>query len=122
MRGVHSTLSVPIGARGEKLGSLNLYARRPSAFGDDSVTLLTTFANNASIVLVNARAFLDARELSENLGEAMRSRATIDQATGILMAPGGRTAEEAFQLLETQNCLICSPHSIATKTTGVVGQ
>ena len=39
------------------------------------------------------------RKLSENLTEATRSRAVIEQAKGILMSAGGRTADEAFQIL-----------------------
>lgn len=33
------------------------------------------------------------------MSQALRSRATIDHAVGIIMADGGRTPEEAFQLL-----------------------
>jgi hypothetical protein len=43
--------------------------------------------------------YADARQLNENLNQAMRSRATIDYAVGILMAQGGRSPEDAFQLL-----------------------
>jgi AmiR/NasT family two-component response regulator len=33
------------------------------------------------------------------LRQAMQTRATIDQAIGLLMAPGGRTPKAAFDLL-----------------------
>ena len=36
--GIHSTLSVPLRARGDALGALNLYADSPSAFNDDHET------------------------------------------------------------------------------------
>lgn len=97
--GIHSTLSLPIMARGESLGALNLYARTPSAFDDDSAIRLEVFARQSAIVLVNAQAYWDARTLSENLDQAMRTRSTIEQAKGIIMAQGGRTPDEAFQLL-----------------------
>ena len=51
------------------------------------------------MVLANAQVYSDARQLNENLNQAMRSGATIDYAVGILMAHGGRSPEEAFQLL-----------------------
>jgi AmiR/NasT family two-component response regulator len=41
----------------------------------------------------------EARRDVENLETAMESRSVIDQAIGILMAPGGRWPDEAFALL-----------------------
>jgi AmiR/NasT family two-component response regulator len=50
-------------------------------------------------VLANAYAYWDARELARDMHQAMRSRATIDQAIGIMMCRGGISPQEAFQLL-----------------------
>lgn len=97
--GINSTLSLPIIARGEALGALNLYSRKPVAFDEDSASRLADFVRQAAIVLANAQVYWDARNLSENLNQAMRSRATIDYAVGIVMAHGGRSPEEAFQVL-----------------------
>jgi GAF domain-containing protein len=97
--GIASTLSIPIVARGEGLGALNLYSRQPAAFDEEIASRVSTFAAHAAIVLANVQVYWDARQLSENLNQAMRSRATIDHAVGILMAHGGRSAEAAFQLL-----------------------
>ncbi|HEY3942341.1 MAG TPA: GAF and ANTAR domain-containing protein [Acidimicrobiales bacterium] len=97
--GIHSTLSVPIIARDEGMGALNLYSHQLAAFDEDCAQRMESFANQAGFVLANAQVYWDAHQLSENLGQAMRSRSTIDQAVGILMAPGGRSPEEAFQLL-----------------------
>ncbi len=60
---------------------------------------LEDFVRQSAIVLANAQVYWDARNLSENLNQAMRSRATIDYAVGIVMAHGGRSPEEAFQVL-----------------------
>lgn len=57
------------------------------------------FAAQAAIVLANAQAYWDARTLSEQMSEAMEHRSTIEQAKGIIMAGGGRNADEAFQVL-----------------------
>jgi GAF domain-containing protein len=97
--GIVATLSVPIVARGEGLGALNLYTRQSSGFDDAAAARVSTFAAHAAIVLANAQVYSDARQLSENLNQAMSSRATIDYAVGILMAHGGRSPEDAFQLL-----------------------
>ena len=83
----------------EGLGALNLYSRQPSAFNDEIASRASTFAAHAAIMLANAQVYWDARQLNENLSQATRSRATIDQAVGILMAHGGRSPDEAFQLL-----------------------
>jgi GAF domain-containing protein len=96
--GVVSTMSLPLVAQNEGVGALNLYSRS-AVFSDDDEDLGGLFAAQAAIVLANAQAYWDARHLSEQLGEAMQYRAVIEQAKGVLMAAGGRNADEAFQLL-----------------------
>jgi GAF domain-containing protein len=96
--GVVSTLSLPLYARHEGLGALNLYAREGSFSGEDE-QLGSIFATQAAIVLANAQAYWDARHLSEQLGQAMQYRAVIEQAKGIVMATGGGSPDEAFQIL-----------------------
>jgi GAF domain-containing protein len=97
--GIHATLSVPLAARDTSIGALNLYAEKPAAFTDTHEKGVLVFAEQASIALANAQVYWDARELSENLSEAIRTRETISQAVGIVMASGGRTPDEAFQVL-----------------------
>jgi GAF domain-containing protein len=97
--GIASTISVPVIARDRAVGALNVYSRRAGAFDDDSEARLSVFANQSAIVLANAQLYWDARTLNENLNQAMRSRATIDQATGILMAQTNLSPEAAFGLL-----------------------
>ena len=57
------------------------------------------FAAHAAIVLANSQAYWDAHQLSEDLLQAMKSRATIEQAKGILMGAQRCSADEAFQIL-----------------------
>jgi GAF domain-containing protein len=97
--GIGSTLSVPLTARGESLGALNLYATAPQSFTDAHEESAILFANQASFALVNAQVYWDAHQLSENLSQAIKSRETIDHAVGILMAAGGRSSNDAFQIL-----------------------
>jgi GAF domain-containing protein len=96
--GIVSTLSLPLVARQEGVGALNLYARG-GPFSAEDEDLGGIFATQAGIVLANSQAYWDARHLSEQLGQAMQFRAVIEQAKGVLMATGGRNADEAFQLL-----------------------
>jgi len=98
--GVQSTLSLPLVAGDERLGALNLYARVVGGFTSDDEALGTDLAAAAAIVLANASAFWAASQLSEQLGQAMQSRAVIEQAKGVLMARSPKmTADEAFDVL-----------------------
>ena len=97
--GIRSSLSLPMIARHEGVGALNFYSRTPAGFSDDDATVGLQFASQAAIVLANAQAYWDAHQLSQDLAEAMRSRATIEQAKGILMGAQRCSADEAFQVL-----------------------
>ena len=97
--GILSTLSVPLAARGKSLGALNLYAESEKAFTATHEESVGVFADQACIVLANAQVYWDARQLSENLSQAIETRETISQAVGILIAAGGRSPTDAFQIL-----------------------
>jgi len=98
--GVQSTLSLPLFADGAGVGALNRYAATTEGFSVEDEETGTDLAAAASNVLANASAYWDARNLGEQLTEAMKSRAEIEQAKGILMAQSpGITADDAFDLL-----------------------
>lgn len=97
--GVRSTLSLPLIVNHEGVGALNFYPRTPDAFADGDIELGSQFAAHAAIVLANAQAYWDAHQLGEDLATAMRSRAVIEQAKGILMGAQRCGPDEAFQLL-----------------------
>lgn len=99
-RGVRSTLSLPLMAGEEAAGALNLYSRTPRGFTAEDEGAGTLLASAAAIVLVNASAYWQAAQLSEQLTHAMQSRAVIEQAKGILMARSPHLSpDEAFDLL-----------------------
>jgi transcriptional regulator with GAF, ATPase, and Fis domain len=97
--GILSTLSLPLVVDKATLGAMNLYSRRERAFGLGDRTDAELFAAQAAIVLANSHAYWDAHQLSTGLAEAMRSRAVIEQAKGILMGAEGVDEEEAFSIL-----------------------
>jgi len=101
--GVRSTVSIPLTATEGPLGALNLYAGSVDAFSDDDVAMASTFAAQAAFVLANAQAYWDTRDLSENRQQAMVSRATIEQAKGIIISSSACTPEQAMQLLIEQS-------------------
>jgi GAF domain-containing protein len=99
-RGIRSTLSLPLMAGDDAAGALNLYSRAIAGFTADDERAGTLLAGAAAIVLVNASSYWQARQLSEQLTQAMQSRAVIEQAKGILMARTAHlSADEAFDLL-----------------------
>jgi transcriptional regulator with GAF, ATPase, and Fis domain len=97
--GVHSTLSFPLIVGGDGLGALNLYSDVESGFDEIAERTGAVFANHASTTLANARAYWANEDLRRNLEMALETRASIDQAKGVLMARGGVGADEAFEIL-----------------------
>jgi GAF domain-containing protein len=98
--GLRSYLSAPLVLDDEPvLGSLNLYGRTPDAFDPVDEALVRLFTAAASTAAVNARRYVQARDLASHMKAAMESRATIEQAKGALMARHAITADDAFQRL-----------------------
>jgi GAF domain-containing protein len=97
--GAVSMLSIPMSAEGKLIGALNLYSRDRVAFDPQSVALAEIIAGHAGLASQVAAAFFGHRDLAEHLAEAMQSRATIEQAKGVIMARERCDAEAAFQTL-----------------------
>jgi hypothetical protein len=98
--GVHSSLSLhlPV-ADGSLAASMNLYATQTLHLSDNQVAAAVSIGEPVSEALKVAEAYRAAVRLAENLAEAMRSRAVIEQAKGMLMAEQQLTADDAFTLL-----------------------
>jgi GAF domain-containing protein len=97
--GVLSTLSLPMLVEDRTIGAVNLYARSEGAYTADDERVGLLFASQAGFLLANAQAYWDARTLGENLREAMASRASIEQARGIIMSTMGCDADAAMEFL-----------------------
>ena len=98
--GVLSTLSLPMISGDVAVGAMNLYAHVPDGFSDDDEAIGTDLAGAAGSVLANVSAYWTAFDLSQQLNEAMKTRAVIEQAKGMIMARSpGMTADDAFDLL-----------------------
>jgi GAF domain-containing protein len=101
--GVLSTFSLPVVVNGAPIGAVNMYADIENAFDENNRHVAELFATQAGFVLANAQAYWDARDLSENLEQAMRSRAVIEQAKGIIMSTMRCDADEAMAVLKNQS-------------------
>ncbi|MGY1634874.1 ANTAR domain-containing protein [Geodermatophilus sp. SYSU D01186] len=97
--GARSSLSVPLPISEGVRGALNIYAREPDVFDEDSRSVATRFAPYAAVAAANMYAYEDARDMAEHYERALGSRAGIDQAKGILMERYKLTPDTAFQAL-----------------------
>ena len=90
--GVGSMTGLLLYTDNDDFGALNLYARRPGAFGKDVETAGWLLASHAAVALADARTI-------GQLEHAMESRHAIGEAMGILMERHGLSADEAFNVL-----------------------
>ena len=97
--GMVSSLSLPLTLDGRVAAALNLYARSPRAFSAADGDMARALAGQCTAALEVILHQTDQALLREQLDTALRSRAVIDQALGILMAQQRCTAREAFDLL-----------------------
>jgi hypothetical protein len=98
--GVHSTLSMhlPVDSA-DVAASLNLYSRQTLELSDAQVREAVPFAEQLAAAIVSVDAHRATANLAREMGEAMRSRAVIEQAKGMIMADGRISADEAFEQL-----------------------
>lgn len=96
--GLCSLLSVPLSIKGRVIGVLNCYTDFPREFTEEEISLLTTIANQAAVVIENAQLMLKTREIQEEL----ETRKIVERAKGILMKQG-LTEEEAFRRIQKKS-------------------
>jgi len=97
--GVRSTVSVPLVTGNASTGAIKVYSTVPDAYDERDEHLLTLFAQQAAILLVNTQTLADARRLSADLSHALGNRDVIGQAKGALIAQGAANDEAAFAML-----------------------
>jgi hypothetical protein len=97
---VVSSLSLHVPTDTEEVAaSLNLDAKRRIGLSAREVASATRFAEQLAATLASMDAYKETTRLARELAEAMRTRAGIEQAKGILMADNGIDADQAFQQL-----------------------
>lgn len=97
--GIHSALSLPLVLDDQVVGALNVYARPKAAFDAEALTVGEAFAAPAAVSAINAQQLAQAERLVAQLQQALTSRASIDQAVGLLMGRTGLDATQAFARL-----------------------
>lgn len=101
--GVHSSLSVPLTVNGDTRGALNLYAKTTHAFGPSEQQQAELFAGPASAALTVVIRQAQQVQLTEQLRDALATRAVIDQALGVLMSQERCDHNTAFAILRTSS-------------------
>ncbi|MFD8719328.1 SpoIIE family protein phosphatase [Streptomyces sp. NPDC059629] len=95
--GVHSYLAVPLIARGEVLGALDLKrTRNPASFDDDDLLLARELAARAAVQIDNARWYQNARTTALTLQRSLlptHPRVTNGLEVASRYQPAGETVE-----------------------------
>jgi len=79
--------------------SLNLYSRSHRALADEQIRSAVAFAQQLAEAMLSVDAHRATAKLAEGLAAAMRTRAVIEQAKGMLMSERQITADQAFEVL-----------------------
>lgn len=96
--GMRSLLSCRLSST-TTMGSLNLYARVPRAYGEEDRTKAVIFAAHAGVALGAANTLEAEIRKSRNLEGALASRSVIGQAQGILIERERLSPDQAFAAL-----------------------
>ncbi|MFE6339058.1 GAF and ANTAR domain-containing protein [Streptomyces sp. NPDC057806] len=91
--GIGSMTGVLLYTDNEDFGALNLYARKPGAFGKDIETAGWLLASHAAVALADARTI-------DQLEHGMETRHAIGEAMGILMERHRLSEDDAFKVLQ----------------------
>jgi GAF domain-containing protein len=97
--GVRSVLSAPLQLGEESIGAMKVYCERPHNYGPHDEHVMRLLAAQAAILLANSQSLREARRLSRQLTQALAGRDAIAQATGVLLARGATSPQDAFASL-----------------------
>ena len=98
-RGIGSSLSIPLPFQSTTIGALNNYSRSTNAFGDADRSLAEEVASWIALAIGHADVAAQTSDELSHLKTAMKSRAVIEQAKGILVERFKITEEMAFTIL-----------------------
>jgi len=99
--GFHALCAVPMRARSDVIGALNLFRGGDQPFSDADMEIAQAMAQVATMALTQERAIRERSMLAEQLQAALDSRIIIEQAKGMLAEQLSTTVDKAFQLLNT---------------------
>lgn len=99
--GIRSMLSFVLRLPKQQTAAMNMMSREVDAFPSEDLDTGTLFAAHLAVALGDAMRQERDRTQIDQLQEALKTRQTIGQAVGIVMATRHVGAEEAFGILKT---------------------
>ncbi len=101
--GVRASLSVPLVVDDEVIGALNIYGSAARQFSGEHRRRVEGFAEHATRAIALLLRQADQARTVDQLERALTSRATIDQAIGVIMAQQRCDADRAFAVLRSHS-------------------
>jgi hypothetical protein len=98
-RGFRSVQALPMRARGQSIGAVNLFRADLGRMDESDLSLGQGMADVAAIALVQERSVRESRGVVQELQHALHSRVVIEQAKGVLSERAHIDVEEAFSRL-----------------------
>ncbi|MGO1055210.1 GAF and ANTAR domain-containing protein [Crossiella sp. CA198] len=98
-QGFTAVHAVPMRLREEIIGALNLFGTTPGGISAEAIALAQSFANVATISILQVRALRHSEMVTEQLQTALNSRILIEQAKGILTERLQIDIADAFALM-----------------------
>lgn len=99
--GFMSGASVPAEVKGDIAVSLNLYSENPGPWPEAALAYAGLYAQELAQTLRLCLRSAEIACMSSDLRAAITSRATIDQAMGVIMGENRCSAEDAMRILKT---------------------
>lgn len=97
--GYQSSLSLPLSIKGDDTAVLTLFAHTPDQFADSAYDVVLLLTLHAGAVFDNASLYHDSNRLVTQLRTALRTRALVGRAQGLLMRHFEYGTERAFAAL-----------------------
>ena len=94
--GLVSMLSVPLHLKNKVIGALNIYTSSPHKFTDYEISILSTVADQAAIVIENYRLVVETQVIKEEL----ETRKSVEKAKGVMMKELSISEDEAFKKIQ----------------------
>lgn len=101
--GLHRVVGNPVHDAAQPIGALCLYGSGDGSFASRSLDHAIQIADLIGFIVASTGEHQKAVAFGRQITEAMRSRAVIEQAKGVIMASTGVDPDAAFDLLRQQS-------------------
>ena len=103
--GIRSVIASPLISEDGSIGAIGVYAETPAAFAGDAAELLGLLADQASIVLANARLNAEAEVTAEKLAHRVEAQRTLGEIAASITSIRDPSAVLSRAVAETKRLL-----------------